>query len=79
MIGRGRAVGEVRGLRLSGPPAFLMYLGVHLYYLSGVLGRRLRVLNAWIFLGFGFEGSRVIRGRLDAIEPTRPVDPSRKE
>ena len=44
VVGRGKAVCEVRGLKLSGRPAFLTYLGVHLYYLGGVPGRRLEVL-----------------------------------
>ena len=44
MIGRGRAICEVRGLELSGPLAFGTYLGVHLFYLGGVPGRRMKVL-----------------------------------
>ena len=47
VIGRGKAVCQVSKLQLSGRLAFAMYLGVHLYYLSGVAGRRLRVLDAW--------------------------------
>ncbi len=43
VVGRGRAVCEVRGHRLSGLIAFLMYLGVHLFYLGGVGGRRITV------------------------------------
>ena len=38
VIGRGKAVCEIRGLELSGRPAFATYLGVHLYYLGGVRG-----------------------------------------
>ena len=41
VVGRGKAVCEVRGHRLSGLIAFLMYIGVHLFYLGGVGGRRL--------------------------------------
>ncbi len=33
VVGRGRAVCEVRGLQLSGRLALATYLGVHLYYL----------------------------------------------
>ena len=40
VIGRGKAVCEVRGLELSGLPAFAIYLGVHLYYLGGTPGHR---------------------------------------
>jgi NADH dehydrogenase len=66
VIGRGKAVCEIRGLKLSGRPAFAMYLGVHLYYLSGVPGRRLRVLNAWTAARFGTRESWVIEGELPA-------------
>ncbi len=38
VVGTGRAVCEVRGLKLSGRIAFLTYLGVHLYYLGGGAG-----------------------------------------
>jgi NADH dehydrogenase len=64
VVGRGRAVCEVRGLELSGLPAFLTYLGVHLYYLGGVPGRRMKVLNAWATAGFGVRQHRVIEGKL---------------
>jgi NADH dehydrogenase len=64
VVGRGKAVCEIRGLKLSGRPAFAMYLGVHLYYLSGVAGRRLRVLNAWTVSRFGTRESWVIEGEL---------------
>jgi NADH dehydrogenase len=68
VVGRGRAVCEVRGREISGPPAFYMYLAVHLYYLSGVLGNRLGVLRAWIGARFGTRENRVIEGRLPARE-----------
>jgi len=64
VVGRGKAVCEVRGLKLSGLPAFLTYLGVHLFYLGGVPGRRLKVLNAWATSGFGVRQHRVIEGEL---------------
>jgi len=64
VIGRGRAICEVRGLKLSGPPAFAMYLGVHLYYLGGAPGRRISVLSAWASTAGGREQSRVIEREL---------------
>ncbi len=73
VVGRGKAVCEVRGHRLSGPIAFLMYLGIHLYYLGGVGGRRLTVLTTWISAGFGIRQNRVIEGALVSVE--RPVAP----
>jgi NADH:quinone reductase (non-electrogenic) len=63
VIGFGQAVCEVRGYRLSGPIAFLMYLSVHLYYLGGVGGRRLTVLTTWLSAGFGARQNRVIESR----------------
>ena len=60
VVGRGRAVCEMRGLKFAGPLAFLTYLGVHLFYLGGVPGRRVKVLTAWASAGLGNEQSRVI-------------------
>jgi NADH dehydrogenase len=75
VVGRGRAVCEVRGHRLHGLPAFLMYLSVHLYYLGGVGGRRLTVFSTWISAGFGARQNRVIEGELQGIERPAPADP----
>ena len=47
VIGRGRAICEIRGLKLSGRLALATYLGVHLYYLGGE-GKRMKVLIDWI-------------------------------
>jgi NADH dehydrogenase len=60
VIGRGRAICEVRGLKFSGPLAFATYLGVHLYYLGGVPGRRVSVVSAWATTAGGRAQSRVI-------------------
>src|SRR4051812_12006862 len=60
VIGRGRAIGEFRGIKLWGPPAFGTYLAVHLFYLGGVPGRRIAVLGAWASMAAGREQSRVI-------------------
>jgi NADH:ubiquinone reductase (H+-translocating) len=59
-IGRARAVAEIKGLRLSGFPAWATWLGVHLYYLIG-FENRLLVLLRWSvsFLTHG-RGSRLI-------------------
>lgn len=68
VVGRGKAVCEVRGRGISGRLAFYMYLGIHLYYLSGVLGHRLGVLRAWIEARFGIRGERVILGTMASSE-----------
>jgi NADH:quinone reductase (non-electrogenic) len=74
VIGRGKAVCEVRGVELSGRPAFAMYLGIHLTYLSGVRGRRLRVLNAWAASRFGTRESWVLEGGLPGAERASPEE-----
>src|SRR5436305_7455514 len=60
VVGRGKAVCEVRGIRLSGPIAFLMYIGVHLFYLGGVGGRRISAGITAIGGLFGAREGRVI-------------------
>ncbi len=60
VVGRGKAVCEVRGLELSGRPAFATYLGVHLYYLGGGVGRRLGVLTDWVTARMGRPRHQVI-------------------
>ncbi len=71
VVGRGRAVCEVRGRRLSGLIAFLMYLTVHLFYLGGVGGRRITVVATWISAGFGARQNQVIEVDLPSSE--RPL------
>jgi hypothetical protein len=64
VVGRGKAVCQVKGREVSGRLAFYMYLGVHLFYLSGVLGDRLGVIRAWIGARFGVLENRVIEDQL---------------
>jgi len=47
-IGRARAVADIRGLRLSGLPAWIAWLLVHLFYLIGFENRVL-VLLRWAY------------------------------
>ena len=68
VVGRGRAVCEVRGRRLHGLPAFAMYCGVHLFYLGGVGGRRLTVLITAVGSMFGARANRVMPGELETVE-----------
>jgi NADH dehydrogenase len=69
-IGRARAVADIKGLRLSGPLAWLMWLGIHIFYLIG-FENRLLVLTRW---GFSFitreRGARLITGRAPEFEKT---------
>ncbi len=75
VVGRGRAVCEVRGRRLSGLIAFLMYLTVHLYYLGGVGGRRLTVITTWISAGLGDNQNRVMETELAGVERQLKTSP----
>jgi NADH:ubiquinone reductase (H+-translocating) len=73
VVGRGKAICEIRGLKLSGRPAFFTYLAVHLYYLGGQMGRRLEVLIKWIGARFGERQSALIEGELASVERVPPA------
>lgn len=78
-IGRNHAVGEVKGLRFSGHLAWLTWLAVHIYYLTG-FRNRLMVLGNWIYSYFTYDFAvRVIHQRhqfpYPAEEEVRPVEP----
>ncbi len=63
-IGRGRAVADIGPLHLSGLPAWLIWLVVHIWYLIG-FQNRLMVMLRWSisFLSHGrLESSRIIEG-----------------
>ena len=47
-IGRSRAVADISGIRLSGFPAWVIWLAVHITYLIG-FENRLLVLVRWAF------------------------------
>ncbi len=68
VVGRGKAVCEIRGHELSGRPAFFTYLTVHMYYLGGVRGNRLKVLIDWVGARLGKPQNQVIEGKLANIE-----------
>ncbi len=61
-IGRARAVAEIRGVRMSGVPAWVTWLVVHLWYLIG-FQNRVVVLIRWAFsLATRGRGARLITG-----------------
>jgi NADH:ubiquinone reductase (H+-translocating) len=76
VVGRGKAVCEVRGRRIYGVPAFAMYAGVHLFYLGGVGGRRITVLTKGVGAMIGAREGRVMEGELASVERT-PVSAAR--
>jgi NADH dehydrogenase len=70
-IGRAHAVAEIKGIQTSGLLAWLIWVSVHIFYLSG-LQNRLLVLTRWAF-------SFVTRGRgarLITGESATIVDPA---
>jgi NADH:quinone reductase (non-electrogenic) len=68
-IGRARAVADIRGLRVSGFVAWLMWLCVHLYYLIG-FENRLLVMIRWSYSFFTRgRGTRLITAAADAPQP----------
>jgi NADH dehydrogenase len=59
-IGRAHAVADIRGLRVSGFPAWALWLVVHLFYLIGFENRAVVLLRwAYYFATHG-RGARVI-------------------
>jgi NADH dehydrogenase len=71
-IGRASAVAVVGGLSLSGWPAWVTWLFVHLMYLVG-FQNRLLVFIQWAFQYFTFNRrARLITGEPSAPLPERP-------
>ncbi len=75
-IGRVRAVADLRGVRLSGTLAWLLWLGIHLWYLVGFGRRLVTVIRwTWTFLTRGRD-SRLITG-VPAPAPAPAPQPER--
>ena len=69
-IGRSRAIVEIGSLRMSGWPAWVLWLAVHIYYLTGFKNRLLVVLQwAWSYITFR-RGARLIVGDREAGDPS---------
>jgi NADH dehydrogenase len=61
-IGRARAVAEIKGIHFGGPLAWLLWLGIHIFYLIGFQNRILVLLrwaNSFVTRG---RGARLITG-----------------
>ena len=68
-IGRSRAIVEIGRLKLAGFPAWLIWLVVHIYYLTGFKNRLLVVLQwAWSYLSFR-RGARLIVNKDWRLKP----------
>ena len=72
VVGRGKAVCEIRGHEISGRIAFFTYLTVHMYYLGGVRGGRLKVLIDWISARLGNPQNQVMDSYLTSVERVPP-------
>lgn len=69
-IGRAAAVADIRGWKISGFPAWLAWLGIHIFFLIGFRNRLLVMFEwAWAYLTWQ-RGARLITSR-DAA-PERP-------
>jgi NADH dehydrogenase len=76
-IGRARAVADVKGLKVSGFPAWLLWLVIHIWYLIGFQNRIL-VLIRWSFSFFTRgRGGRVIE-EFDEVEKGPPLAVGRR-
>jgi NADH dehydrogenase len=59
-IGRSKAVGDLPGLHVSGIIAWLMWLGIHIFFLIG-FRNRFFVMMEWAWAYFTFNrGARLI-------------------
>lgn len=78
-IGKNAAIAERGNVRLSGLPAWIIWLAVHIYYLSGVKHRLFVILQwAWSYFTFG-HGARIVnkewRFYANLPEPAEPAEP----
>lgn len=73
-IGRSRAVVEIGKWKMAGFTAWMMWLAVHIYYLTGFKNRLLVVLQwAWSYLTF-HRGARLIVNKEWRFNPSSPRD-----
>lgn len=74
-IGRNAAIAEMGKLHLSGFPAWLAWLGVHLFFLIGFRNRVAALFN-WGWMYFTYQrGARLITGRRLSLQPRQALAP----
>ncbi len=67
-VGRAFAVLDANGIHLAGFVAWVLWLGIHIFYLIGFRNRLLVIMQwAWAYITFG-RGARLITGE-------KPIDP----
>jgi NADH:ubiquinone reductase (H+-translocating) len=80
-IGRSRAVAEVGKMKVGGLIAWLIWLFVHIYYLTGFRNRLFVVLQwAWSYVTFG-RGARLIvdkEWRFERPRAQRDIHPAER-
>jgi NADH dehydrogenase len=79
-VGRAYAIADIRGLLLSGFPAWLTWMAVHIFFLIGFRNRVLVMFQwAWAYLTYQ-RGARLITN-IDAEPATdsAPAEPARRE
>ncbi|MEO8494103.1 MAG: NAD(P)/FAD-dependent oxidoreductase [Planctomycetota bacterium] len=68
-VGRSRAIVEVGRLKVAGFPAWLLWLVIHIYYLTGFKNRLLVVLQwAWSYISYS-RGARLILNKEWRFKP----------
>ncbi|MFW5698080.1 MAG: NAD(P)/FAD-dependent oxidoreductase [Fimbriimonadaceae bacterium] len=79
-IGRSRAVVEAGKIKLTGLIAWLIWMGIHLFYLVGFRNRLLAFIQ-WVSAYYNYSrGARVITGEKDVPDDRpRPVDADEQE
>jgi NADH dehydrogenase len=76
-IGRSRAVADVKGIHVSGFPAWALWLVVHLFYLIGFQNRLLVVLRWTISFATRGRGARlIVTENAGAAAPAWPRQPA---
>ncbi|NTW11626.1 MAG: NAD(P)/FAD-dependent oxidoreductase [Chlorobiaceae bacterium] len=78
-IGKNASIAERGNVRLSGLPAWFIWLAVHIYYLSGIKHRLFVLLQwGWSYFTFG-HGARIVnkewRFYTNQPEPAEPAEP----
>ena len=63
-IGRSKAVADIKGIRVAGFPAWVLWLVVHLFYLIGFQNRLLVVLRWTVSFITRGRGARLIGERV---------------
>ena len=70
-IGRSAAIAQIGKVHLSGYPAWLMWLGIHLVFLIG-MRNRIAVFLQWTYAYFTYKrGARIILGEDSSSTPTK--------